>query len=120
VWQLTVTVALAKTCYDKRFGGEEVMDKFEETMQMMSRMTEEERKKATKSDKALCVCPNCPTYNECAQEKGELLYCRLGKSPACITEELGCICPSCPVVEKMGLKNEYFCTKGTEKEQRGM
>lgn len=96
------------------------MDKFEQTMKMMSQMTEGERKKTIKDNKALCTCPNCPTYNECAQEKGELLYCILGKSPVCITEELGCICPACPIAEKMALNNEYFCTKGTEKEQRKM
>jgi hypothetical protein len=94
------------------------MDEFEKTMQMMSQMTEEERKKVTKNDKALCVCPNCPTYNECAQEKGELLYCILGRSPTCITEELGCICPACPIAEKMALAHEYFCINGTEKQQR--
>ena len=96
------------------------MDKFEEMMQMMSQMTEEERMKAIEANKAFCTCPDCPTYNKCAQEKGELFYCALGKSPACITEELGCICPACPVTEKMGLTHEYFCTKGTEREQRGM
>ena len=96
------------------------MDKFEEMMQMMSQMAEEERMKMIEANKSLCTCPDCPTYNECAQEKGELFYCALGKSPTCITKELGCICPSCPITEKMGLTNEYFCIKGTEREQRGM
>ncbi len=90
------------------------MDEFEKFLEM----TEEEQKKITKANKALCDCPNCPTYNECAQEKGEVLYCILGASPTCITEELGCVCPACPVWEKMDLSHEYFCTKGTEKEQR--
>ncbi len=96
------------------------MDKFEEMMRMMSQMTEEERMKAIEANKTLCICPDCPTYNECAQEKGELFYCALGKSPTCITEGLGCICPACPITEKMGLTHDYFCTKGTEREQRGM
>lgn len=87
---------------------------------MMSQMTEVERMKTIKSYKTLCICSNCPTYNGCAQEKGELLYCIIGKSPKCITEELGCICPACPITEKIELTNEYFCTKGTEREQRGM
>jgi len=88
-------------------------------MQMMSKMTEEERMKATEATKAVCICPNCPTYNECAQEKGELFYCALGGSQTCIIKESGCICPACPVTEKMGLTNQYFCTRGSESQQRG-
>jgi hypothetical protein len=91
------------------------MDKFEQFLQTLSLMTEEELTKATEADKAVCVCPNCPSYNECAKENGELLYCILGKSPRCITEEVGCICPACQVWDKMDLTNEYFCTKGTER-----
>ena len=96
------------------------MDKFEQIMKMMSQMTEEERMKAMEANKALCTCPSCPSYNECAQEKGELFYCAMGASPTCITKELGCICPACPITEKMGLTHEYFCVKGTEREQRGI
>ena len=48
------------------------MDKFEKMMQLMSQMTEEERMKMIEANKSLCICPDCPTYNECAQEKGEL------------------------------------------------
>lgn len=96
------------------------MDKFEEMMKMMSNMTEEERAKTIEDNKALCICPDCPTYNECAQKKGEVFYCALGKSPTCITKEAGCICPACPITEKMGLINQYFCMMGSEKEQRGM
>ena len=95
------------------------MDKFEKMMQMMSKMTEEERKKAIKANKKHCICPDCPTYNECAKEKGELFYCALGKSQACITKESGCICPACPITETMGLTKDYFCVRGTESQQRG-
>ena len=95
------------------------MDKFEEMMQMMSKMTEKERMKAIADSKALCICPDCPSYTECAQKKGEVFYCAVGRSPMCISKESGCICPACPITEKMGLTNQYFCTRGTEKEQRG-
>ena len=87
------------------------MDKFE-------KMTEEERKKLIKENKKLCICPNCPTYNECAKEKDELFYCVLGKSQTCIIKETGCICPACPVTETLGLTKDYFCIKGTESQQR--
>ena len=95
------------------------MDKFETMMKMRSKMTEEEQIKATEADKALCICPDCPTYNECAQQKDELFYCALGESSKCIDRESGCICPACPVTEKMGLTKQYFCTRGTESQQRG-
>lgn len=96
-----------------------ILDKFEETMQRISKMTEKERMKTTEDNKALCICPDCPTYNECAKKNGEVYYCVLGRSSICITEEVGCICPACPITENMGLANMYFCINGTEREQRG-
>jgi flagellar biosynthesis component FlhA len=97
-----------------------VLNKFEQVTQMMAKMSEEERMKVVEAKKNLCICGGCPSYTQCAGEKEELLYCTLGKSPACITEEKGCICPQCPITDQMGLKHEYYCTKGSEKEQRGM
>jgi hypothetical protein len=104
---------------EQQYGGE-ILDKFEEMMEITSKMTEKERMKAIEENKALCICPDCPSYNECAQKKGEVFYCALGRSPTCIVKESGCICPACPITEKLGLTNQYFCTRGTEKEQRGM
>ncbi|MHA1410329.1 MAG: DUF2769 domain-containing protein [Candidatus Odinarchaeia archaeon] len=96
------------------------MDKFEETMSKMATMTPEQAKLAMQENMKLCTCPQCPSYNNCAKDNNELLYCATGKSPTCITDEAGCICPSCPVTPKMGLKNLYYCTRGSEKEIRGM
>ncbi|MGD8505818.1 MAG: DUF2769 domain-containing protein [Candidatus Bathyarchaeota archaeon] len=96
------------------------MDRFEQAMQQMKQMTEEDRMKIIESKKKLCICSGCPTYNKCASENKELLYCALGKSPLCITEENNCICPTCPLTEQMGLNHQYFCTRGPEREQRGM
>ena len=101
-------------------GGGEFLDKFEKAMQMMANMSDEEKMKAVEMNKSLCICGGCPSYNDCAKEKGEALYCSLGASPTCITNASVCICAGCPVTPKMGLKNQYFCTKGSEKEQRGM
>jgi len=81
-------------------------------------MTKEEHMKTIETNKALCVCSTCPTYNECAKEMGKLFYCALGRSLTCITKESRCIFPACPITEKMNLTNEYFCTRGTEKQQR--
>ncbi len=85
----------------------------------MAKMTKQKMMKIVESNKELCICGDCPTYNDCARDNQELLYCTLSKSPMCITEEAGCICPACPITEQMGLKHEYFCTRGSEKEQRG-
>ena len=96
------------------------MDKFEQFAQQMSQMNEQDRKKVIEEKKNLCICGSCPTYNDCAKNNNELLYCSLNKSPTCITKELGCICPSCPITEQMGLVKEFFCTRGSEIEQRGI
>ena len=65
-----------------------------------------------------CICQGCPTYNACATDAGELLYCLTGKSFHCITEDLGCVCPSCPLVDELGLDNLTFCILGAEADQR--
>jgi hypothetical protein len=64
---------------------------------------------------AMCVCPDCPSWQECGEDGG---YCfpSIGKS-TCITEQNGCICGGCPVTRKLELKNIYFCTDGSEMEQ---
>jgi hypothetical protein len=64
-----------------------------------------------------CTCPDCPSFVDCDKDD-KVAYClaSVGKS-SCIEEEKGCICGSCPVHEKMELKNGYYCTKGSEKEQ---
>jgi len=79
-------------------------------------MEEMDQKKAMVLE--MCICANCPSWVECGENGG---YCfpTIGKS-GCITEEKGCTCGGCPVTEKMSLKNIYFCTKGSEKEQSGM
>ncbi|TKJ30811.1 MAG: hypothetical protein CEE40_03885 [Chloroflexi bacterium B3_Chlor] len=65
----------------------------------------------------LCICPGCPSWVECGEEGG---FCHptIGKS-GCIQEESGCSYPSCPVTEKMKLNHDYYCTRGSEKEQSG-
>ena len=98
----------------------EFLDKFEETIQMMAKMSSEEIMKAIKMNKSLCICGGCPSYNDCAKDNDELLYCSLGASPDCINKAEVCICSVCKVTPKMGLKNQYFCVKGSEKKQRGM
>lgn len=66
-----------------------------------------------------CICEQCPSYLDCSKNskgKKELGFCFEGKSK-CIKIEKGCICGGCPVKIKLKLKNVYFCTKGSEKQQ---
>ena len=95
------------------------VDKFEEMMQIMMKMTDTERTMMMDKNKAMCVCGKCPTYNDCAKAKTELLYCATGKS-ACTLSKTGCICPACPITPMLGLKQAYYCTNGSERELRTM
>ena len=65
-----------------------------------------------------CICPDCPTFTPCARDAGERLYCVTGRSPRCITEDLGCICPTCPVADEVGFTYLTFCLLGSEAAQR--
>ena len=91
------------------------VDKFEEMVQNTMKMTDAERTMMMDKNKALCICGRCPTYNDCAKEKMELLYCATGKS-ACTLTKKACICPACPITPMIGLKHAYYCTKGSERE----
>ena len=66
----------------------------------------------------MCICGKCPTFNACAKDAGEGLYCAHGTSFHCVTEGKGCLCPGCPVTAPLGLKHQAYCLMGTEKAQR--
>jgi hypothetical protein len=93
------------------------MDRFEEMAAKMAAMPEDELKKMVSSLMAQCICGKCPTYNDCM--KGKKLFCALGKS-GCTATMKGCLCPACPVTPVLGLKHAYYCTRGSEKEIRGL
>ena len=87
--------------------------------QKMEMSPEEKKNKVME----MCTCKRCPSYKDCAAEGGstELGFCfpDVGKS-SCIGEEKGCICPQCPVTPMMQLANTFFCTRGSEMEQKKM
>jgi hypothetical protein len=66
----------------------------------------------------MCTCPQCPTYNECAKNAKESLFCTMGHSFHCIGKDNGCICPACPVARMQELTHRSFCLMGNEKTQR--
>lgn len=97
------------------------MDKFEEKMEKIAAegLSEAEIKKRLIDELGdQCICPDCPMYNQCAQEKYEGIYCFLGKSE-CTMEEDDCICPECEVFEDLDLKYDLYCIKASEKKLRG-
>jgi hypothetical protein len=65
------------------------------------------------------ICEACPTYLGLGRTDDYIAYCfaTKGKSKN-IEKEASCICPSCPVYKKMNFKTDYFCTLGTEKQQK--
>jgi hypothetical protein len=96
------------------------MDKFEEKISELMELSDEEKDDTIEDMKKDCVCPICPTYNECAIKAGEKLFCVLGKSEKCIDKERGCMCPTCPFGQKygIGVKHNFYCIEDAEMEQR--
>jgi hypothetical protein len=94
------------------------MDKFETTMAALAKMSDSEKTKTVGNLKSMCICPDCPTYTDCAKKANESLFCWFGGSNNCISKENDCLCPSCPVTSELGLKHDFFCTRGSEKSQR--
>ncbi len=80
-------------------------------------MPEEKRVEQLERSKSMCICRSCPSYIDTGET--ELLFCGMDKS-SIIGEEKGCTCGMCPVVAHMGLTRLYYCTRGNEREQRGL
>jgi len=97
----------------------DTMDTFESLIMKMKDMSPPEQAKWIEDTKKLCVCSGCPTYTNCAKNNQEELFCAVGKSFLCVSDEKGCLCPTaCPVAKSIGLKNKSYCTRGAEKAQR--
>ena len=89
------------------------MSTFEEKMEAMKDLSQEEMAERVKKVKAACICASCPSYEGTGEK--ELAFCAVGKSSA-ITEEKGCTCPGCPVTDMMSLRWQYYCTRGAGRE----
>ena len=94
------------------------MDKFDQTFQGLLKMSPSEFSSQIVSLKGMCPCPGCPTYTDCSRKAKEILFCAIGGSFNCITQDLGCICPTCPVARNLGLTHDRFCLRGGEMTQR--
>jgi len=67
----------------------------------------------TEDNAAICICPGCPTYNDCMREASQALYCSRGKTD-CSPDQHGCICGECPIKSDYMLSGMYFCINGAE------
>lgn len=59
----------------------------------------------------LCICPTCPTHDDCMKDNDELLFCARGKT-RCEPSSQGCVCGECPVWSRNSLGSYYFCLMG--------
>jgi len=66
----------------------------------------------TAENAALCLCPNCPTRNECMTRKGEQMFCVRGNTK-CDLVHKGCFCGGCPLESEYQFAGLYFCESGS-------
>lgn len=69
------------------------------------------RPEDSEANAASCLCPGCPTYDDCMRGAGQRLYCSRGRTD-CTPAAKGCICGGCPVWSANGLSSYYFCMEG--------
>jgi hypothetical protein len=63
------------------------------------------------SNARACICPDCPTFDTCAGDAKETLYCARGVS-SCELSQQGCICAECTVWSMYELDDYYYCING--------
>ena len=93
-------------------------DTFTKVQKQLMAMPKDQVMKKFMELKGMCNCPKCGTYNSCAKNAQEGLFCGYGASFHCITEMKGCICQKCPVAKELGLGHAAYCGMGSEKSQR--
>ena len=69
------------------------------------------RPEDTEKNTSRCLCPGCPTYNDCMRDASQWLFCSRGETE-CLPHARGCICGECPVWEEYDLASTYYCLEG--------
>lgn len=59
-----------------------------------------------------CLCPHCPTYDECMTIEEEALYCGTSLTMCEDVVRQGCVCGRCDVHAAYDLVGTYFCFEG--------
>ncbi len=94
-------------------------DKWAEIQRMYAKMDIEEQEDVMRENCDLCRCVDCPSYNICARDKGEKVFCILSGS-GCISDLKVCVCEDCEVAQRMGMTDSRYCVEGTETARRGL
>ncbi len=94
-------------------------DKWAEIQRMYAKMEVDEQMDVMRENCELCRCTDCPSYNICARDKGERVFCIISGS-GCISDLKGCICGDCEVAQRMGMTTSRYCAEGTEAARRGL
>ncbi len=94
-------------------------DKWAEIQRMYAKMDVESQEEVMRENCQLCRCAECPSYNICAGDKGEKVFCILSAS-GCISDLKGCLCADCCVAQRMGMTTSRYCVEGTEATRRGL
>ena len=79
---------------------------------MAEKGTAEEKEKVL----GMCLCPGCPSWQECG-ERGGFCLSLVGLSK-CIKRKEGCMCGGCPAHSMLGFRNYYYCIDGPEKSRK--
>ena len=85
-----------------------------EIMSGLMSLPKEQREAKVAELTRLCTCATCPSFKGTGETK--LLLCALGKS-AVIKDEKECLCPACPVTPAVNLKWNFYCTRGSGRQQ---
>lgn len=56
-----------------------------------------------------CLCPHCPTYDECMTLEEEALFCGTSVTMCEDVEREGCVCGRCAVHSEYDLAGIYYC-----------
>jgi len=90
------------------------MDTFDTRILELGDKSGPEQAIAISSMKKVCTCPRCPTHTTCAKNAQENLFCIMGRSFHCISDNKGCLCPVCPLFLQLGLSADAYCLRGAE------
>jgi hypothetical protein len=91
-----------------------IMDTFDTKILERGNKSGPEQAIAISSMKKVCTCPRCPTHTACAKNAQENLFCIMGRSFHCISDNKGCLCPVCPLYPQLGLSADTYCLRGAE------
>jgi len=59
-----------------------------------------------------CLCPGCPTFDECMAMEEESLFCGTSVTMCEDVSREGCRCAACDVHAAYGLSGDYYCLAG--------